>query len=76
MDNVLSAMSTSASQMSVAVAVKGTTVPSALACSIVTSSGTLRTGGVVSTTVIFTSFFVPFPESSVAVKVTVVVPRG
>ena len=40
----------SGSQMSVAVAVKGTTVPSPVSCSTVTSSGHVITGGVVSTT--------------------------
>ena len=62
--------------MSVAVVVSGTTVPAAVACSTVTSAGQVITGGVVSSTVTVIEQLALLPESSVAVKVTVVVPSG
>ena len=62
--------------MSLALATSNTTVPSRVACSTSTSSGTVKSGGVVSTTVTVMDFDTALPESSVAVKVTVVTPSG
>src|SRR3990172_7037879 len=67
-----------ASQISVAVG-KGTVtgVPSRLVCSTRMGAGTFEiTGAVVSTTVTLVVAVAVFPEASVAVKVTVVVPSG
>ena len=70
-------ISTSASQMSVALAWPMlTAVPSRLVCSAVASSGTVRTGTVVSAIVTVCVSVAELPASSVAVHVTVVVPRG
>ena len=63
--------------MSVAVAwPMSTGVPSQLVCSALASAGTVRSGGVVSTTVTFCVPVAELPESSVAVHVTTVSPRG
>ena len=63
-------MSTSASQMSVAVAVSGTTVPATVCCSTTTSAGMVSSGAVVSSIVKAAVVFDVLLQSSVAVKVT------
>jgi len=61
----------SASQMSLTVGVpRSAAVPSALACSTSMFAGAVIVGGVVSTTVTFWVAWAEFPESSVAVQVS------
>ena len=64
------------SALSVAVAAKVTTAPAALVASTVMSAGRLRTGGVVSFTVIVKVPVLWLPEASVAVQLTIVTPTA
>jgi len=73
--NLLLVILTFESQMSVAFAIKFTTVPFLLSCHTVTSGGHVMFGGVLSCTVMSTVSVSGYCPSE-TVKVTVVVPNG